>query len=502
MRLALSLLLLASFGVPAAAQARADRTTSMCIVDGESGALRTVRVVIRRAQGDTIVAATGRPLRELIAPQRYAAGHEWFAVDSTLVVAGETYLPVGEEVVAIAAIEPFTFFRGVPTFVPRQAARARAASDSTVEGPPAPRVLFLPLGAGCRFQRYRQRRAVTRGPAVVSDTQPFTNVRIFYATNRRRTGKSDPTDAYGNERGPLDLGELTVSVPSRHQRGELERPRWYRGEFRAKEDRHFILRLVTPLGADATHARIAAAVDSAKTHAIFVFVHGFKNSFENAAYRTAQLAYDMSSDEVPVMYSWPSRGSVFAYQADEREAAASVDSLEKFLLDLAAKSGARDIHLIAHSMGTRVLTSALRLIAERNGGRLFSQVVLAAPDIPASAFDTALITRIRSTLKDSARVTMYASSADWALRASEVIHGERRVGQTGPEPLVIDGVDTIDATATSTDFLGHAYYARQGVVSDLVKLLLQRLAPRQRNLRETSLLNRLPYWLLLNDATP
>ena len=93
---------------------------------------------------------------------------------------------------------------------------------------------------------------------------------------------------------------------------------------------------------------------------------------------------------------------------------------------------------------------------------------------------------------------MYASSADWALRASEVIHGERRVGQTGPEPLVIDGVDTIDATATSTDFLGHAYYARQGVVSDLVKLLFQRLEPKRRNLREASLLNHLPYWLLLN----
>lgn len=40
----------------------------------------------------------------------------------------------------------------------------------------------------------------------------------------------------------------------------------------------------------------------------FVFVHGFNVTFEEAAWRTAQMAYDLAFDGAPMFYSWPSRG--------------------------------------------------------------------------------------------------------------------------------------------------------------------------------------------------
>ena len=46
-----------------------------------------------------------------------------------------------------------------------------------------------------------------------------------------------------------------------------------------------------------------------KDHAL-VFVHGFNTTFDNALFRTAQIAYDLKFDGAPFVYSWPSQGQV------------------------------------------------------------------------------------------------------------------------------------------------------------------------------------------------
>ena len=52
-----------------------------------------------------------------------------------------------------------------------------------------------------------------------------------------------------------------------------------------------------------------------KDHAL-VFVHGYDTSFDNALYRTAQIAYDLRFDGAPFLYSWPSGGAVVSYPYD------------------------------------------------------------------------------------------------------------------------------------------------------------------------------------------
>ena len=48
----------------------------------------------------------------------------------------------------------------------------------------------------------------------------------------------------------------------------------------------------------------------------------------------------------------------------------------------------------------------------------------------------------------------------------------RRLGDAGPGLLILSGMDTIDATAVDTSFLGHSYFAEnRSVLSDIFYLV-------------------------------
>jgi esterase/lipase superfamily enzyme len=95
----------------------------------------------------------------------------------------------------------------------------------------------------------------------------------------------------------------------------------------------------------------------------FVFVHGFNVTFEGALYRTAQIAYDLGKTVdgahvqfgLPFAFSWPSKGSLSAYGADEDSARISVARLKPFLELVVKNSGAKNVHVIAHSMGNQIV---------------------------------------------------------------------------------------------------------------------------------------------------
>ena len=142
-----------------------------------------------------------------------------------------------------------------------------------------------------------------------------------------------------------------------------------------------------------------------------------------------------------------------------------------FLEDVATKSGASIVHLVAHSMGNRALVNALYRIAteERATPRpRFSQVVLAAPDVDATTF-----VQLAGAITGAAeRITLYASSNDGALRASEVFQGYQRAGDSSPDVVVVPGVDTVDVSTVDTSLLGHSYYGdNRSVLSDIFALV-------------------------------
>ena len=287
--------------------------------------------------------------------------------------------------------------------------------------------------------------------------------------------------AYGSERGRLELGACEVSIPATHEPGELEGPSLLRLEFVADPAKHIVVVKAEALPYAAFYDELRARVNASPRRDALVFVHGFNVRFEDAARRTAQIAHDLKFAGAPVCYSWPSQGGLFQYRVDEKNVAWTAVHLRQFLLDLQRESGAERIHLVAHSMGNRALTEALRLIgeqlrADRHAGPVFHQVVLTAPDIDAGYFRDTIAPAITATAE---RVTLYASSKDRALLVARLLDQAPRAGDSGRELIVLPGLETIDVSEVDLSLLGHAYYGDNQTVLDDIRLLLRTAAPAE-----------------------
>jgi esterase/lipase superfamily enzyme len=313
-------------------------------------------------------------------------------------------------------------------------------------------------------------------------------VLIYYGTDRRRSGSADFSEFYDHNRGSLERGICEVSIPRRHVQGELERPKWWKFQFKDDPVKHFVVLNVTPLAAEDFIGRLSFAAEKSRDNEAFVFIHGFNTTFAEAARRTAQLAYDLGfdgTDGLPIMYSWPSKGGVEDYLYDEDSVKWTAAHLQQFLSEVVDGTGIDRIHLLAHSMGNRALTDALMAVAKTPGSRrwpVFNQVVLAAPDIDAGIFREQIIPNI---LGKSQQVTLYASSNDKALAASRRLRsGYPRAGESGEGIVLAQGIETVDASDVRTDLLGHGYFADTApLINDVYHLMRNGLPPDQRNLR-------------------
>jgi esterase/lipase superfamily enzyme len=302
--------------------------------------------------------------------------------------------------------------------------------------------------------------------------------------------------AYGDLRGTLEMGVCEVSIPKRHETGELECPSILRLDVCEDPAKHVVLLKVQREAASEFFAELSADVARANGNSAFVFVHGYNVTFEDAARRTAQIAYDLKIAGVPILYSWPSQGRLLDYAIDETNVVWTTPHLRQFLTDVARQSGAKQIHLIAHSMGNRALTGALRDISMQpfDAPRpQFDQVLLTAPDIDADVFKNELVPAIAKTAK---RVTLYASSRDEALLLSKKLHGYPRAGEAGEGIVIAPGMDTVDVTSVDTSLLGHSYYGDSGtVLADIVEVLRNAAPPDQRKWLRPEYLGVQKYWV-------
>ena len=353
-------------------------------------------------------------------------------------------------------------------------ARRETSSRASMPPPPPP-----PAPAG--------------NPNVARD-QAFARVTVMYGTDR----KGDPrTGGFGGARGAgISYGEVAVSIPQGHRTGELESPSLWRLEFREDPRKHMVILDRTPHTRAQFLKRLKARIGApGSSGSSFVFVHGYNVAFDDAARRTAQITYDLDYRGVPVFYSWPSQGTLQGYTTDENNVQWSEANLKRFLLDFALQSGVKDIYLIAHSMGNRALTGALRQIFTEQPklrGR-FKEIILTAPDIDAEIFKRDIAPALASGCD---RITLYASSGDNALLASKKVHGYPRAGDTAEGIVVVPGIETIDASGLDTSFLEHSYFATAPpVISDIRRVLRDGLRAARRGL-EQHLTGSGSYWKL------
>lgn len=266
----------------------------------------------------------------------------------------------------------------------------------------------------------------------------------------------------------VEFGKCKVTLPPIHQPGVVEAPMLFKGQLIADPNKHVMLASVSELSHDQFLDDLKTT-QAQKGKNLLVFIHGYNVSFEDAAKRTAQMAFDVDFPGAPIFYSWPSQADWYGYESDRKRIEQSVAQIRTFLEDLAAKSGATSINIVAHSMGNVGLTAALKEITVSNKGPIFNQIVLAAPDVDTEVFKRDIAPFIVSKAK---RTTIYTSKTDLALIASRYFNNGPRLGDSGAEIINYPGIDTIDATAVDSSLLGHSYYGSNiTVLTDVGHLL-------------------------------
>jgi esterase/lipase superfamily enzyme len=232
----------------------------------------------------------------------------------------------------------------------------------------------------------------------------------------------------------------------------------------------------------------------------YVYVHGFSNTFEDAAFVMAGLWHFMGRTGVPIIYTWPAgspEGALGGYSHDSESGQFTGYHLRQFLKAIASCPDVEKIHLIAHSRGTDVLMTALRELnlEYRAAGKVtrselkLGNLVLAAADLDFEVTSQRITAELLPLVPE--RMTVYVSATDRAIGIADVLFGsKRRIGQLrwtdlSPEQRkalnAVSQMQIIDARV-NTGFLGHSYFHESPAVSsDLILLLRDNRGPGAEN---------------------
>jgi esterase/lipase superfamily enzyme len=221
---------------------------------------------------------------------------------------------------------------------------------------------------------------------------------------------------------------------------------------------------------------------------VYIYVHGYNNSFEDAAFALAELWHFFGREGLPIVYTWPAgHPGVFGYTYDRESSEFTVFHLKQMIKWLSGLPEVENIHLIAHSRGTDVALSAFRelVIWARAAGldpreRLKVQnFVLAAADIDLEVISQRIAAE-RLTLAIG-QATLYTSPNDEAIGIAEWLFDSPRgrLGTLSLDELNENEIRRMNATAdrlTIVNFdglhssgYGHDYFRTNAAVSsDLV----------------------------------
>ncbi|MHC4385137.1 MAG: alpha/beta hydrolase [Planctomycetota bacterium] len=364
-------------------------------------------------------------------------------------------------------------------------------------------------------------------------------VDILYATDRKREGDEDDPVEYGYRRSysvacgslVVEIGRdvtwdelveasrtkkrkvsLPLKVVSIQERGrfpDTPPPIVFEGDV-AHETPEYLA--AEKKAQDALHEGLRRRLALTPRKEAYVFVHGYNNTLEVAAFRMADLWHFLGREGVPIIYSWPAGGPglIRGYTYDRESSEFTIYHLKEFLRAL------EKIHIIAHSRGCDVATTALRelIMVARAGGLdpqatlKIGQLVIAAPDLDADVTQQRFAAE---RLYDGFELsTLYVTRKDRALGTAEwLFSSPRRIGKLRPEQLTaeeterhgrIPNIDIVDARVR-TDFLGHGYFlSNPATCSDVILFLRYGRAPGAENGRP--LTEVIPNYYILDDNYP
>jgi len=238
----------------------------------------------------------------------------------------------------------------------------------------------------------------------------------------------------------------------------------------------------------ALHAELGRRLAPARKKEVVVFIHGYNNDFDDAAFSLAELWHFLGREHVPILYTWPAgRGGLKGYSYDRESGEFTIFHLKNFLKSLATADEIDKVHVIAHSRGTDVAGSALRelfLEAEAEGLDTrahfkIQNLVLAAPDMD---FEVVLQRLVAEKIEAGVgRLTIYTSQKDRAIGVAEHLFGSlTRLGKLQAAdftPAQIEALRRISRVSFvelqgRADATGHGYFhSSPAASSDLILVI-------------------------------
>ncbi len=176
------------------------------------------------------------------------------------------------------------------------------------------------------------------------------------------------------------------------------------------------------------------ASEAAKNNGrVLLYVHGFRETFDTSSRDSAQMTRLAEFKGPVIQYSWPSQGELLSYGVDETNMYWSERSFRSFLQKLAEQPWVKDIVLVSHSLGARLVIPSIEYVdskAASADASNISNIILASPDVDTADFERDIASEILSQrrINSGRRITIYASANDKALSISRTIHGYPRLG--------------------------------------------------------------------------
>ena len=226
---------------------------------------------------------------------------------------------------------------------------------------------------------------------------------------------------------------------------------------------------------------------------VILFVHGFNNTFNESVFTLAGIWHFLKRQGVPIVYSWPAAAEGFnAYFADKESGQFTIFHLKETLRLLFKNPEIENIHIIAHSRGTDVVTTTLReLIIENraSGGNprkdlRIENLILAAPDLDFGIIKQRLMAEQFGPA--FGKITIYTSQDDSALGISQWLTNGLSFGRLNTKDVNVNERNIFNSVGNvslikvpkSGNFIGHDYFhSNPAVSSDLINLILYKAAP-------------------------
>lgn len=166
---------------------------------------------------------------------------------------------------------------------------------------------------------------------------------------------------------------------------------------------------------------------------VLLYVHGYREKLQTTARDAVQIGAMSNFDGPIIHYSWPSQGNLLSYAVDETNMYWDQRNFRNFLTTLARTEWVKEIVIVSHSLGARLVTPAVEYVDRTStnaDSSNISNIILASPDVDREDFERDIAEEVLAArrVNNDRRVTVYASLNDRALAVSRAVHGYPRLG--------------------------------------------------------------------------